>query len=177
MCFPCYIDLRKRNDKKTPGTFYEFFIGHIFTRKLGIIPRKQLKIPVVDTESPKFLPTDLIYDFPDKHYGFHVPIKSTTRERVIQVWAHQRILDSVYGADRFRCILTVISETKLDSQKKEVIEICLPDQWRIYQLHIAKLKRIYYLDPPQAYLDLANSFPHIPVSTFAKFFSDPIFSF
>ncbi len=177
MYFPCYIDIIKQNDKKTPGTFFEYLIGHIFAHRLGTNPRKQLAIPVVNGEEPKHLPTDLIFDFPEKHYGLHVPVKSTTRERVIQVWAHQRILDSVYGEGRFRGILVVTSETKLDSRKKEVIEICLPSQWKIYQLHIAKLRRIYYLDPPKVYLNLKNSFPNVPVYPFSDFFKEPITSF
>ena len=118
MCFPSYIDIVKQNDKKTPGTFFEYLIGHIFARRFKTNPRKQLEIPVVNKESPKHLPTDLIFDLYDREYGLHVPIKSTTRERVIQVWAHQRILDSVYGVGRFRGILVVASETKLDSKKR-----------------------------------------------------------
>lgn len=172
MLFPCYIDIIKQNDKKTPGTFFEYLIGHIFAYKLGVNPRKKLQIPVAKGETPRYLPTDLIFDIPEKYSGLHVPIKSTTRERVIQVWAHQRILDSIYGVGRFRGILVVASETKLDSKKHEVIEICLPDQWRIYQLHIAKLHYIYYLDPPQNYLNLNKIFPNIPVRPFSDFFKE-----
>lgn len=176
-CFPLYIDIIKNNDKKTPGTFFEILIGHIFAKRFGTNPRKKLEIPVVSSEVPKYLPTDLIFDLPVESYGLHVPIKSTTRERVIQVWAHQRILDSVYGSGRFRGILVVASETKLDSRRKEVIEICLPSQWRIYQLHIAEMKRIYYLDPPQVYLNLNELFPFLKVKSFAEFFKEPIKSF
>lgn len=176
ICFPCFIDLKKTNDKKTGGTFFEFFIGHIFAYRFGTNPRKQLEIPVVSNEEPKLLPTDLIFDLPKESYGFHVPIKSTTRERVIQVWAHQRILDGVYGTGKFLGILIVASETKLDTSKREVIEICLPSQWRIYQLHIAKLSRIYYLDPPEPYLNLNKTFPHLGVKSFAQFFGEEITS-
>ena len=177
MCFPCYIDVNKKGDKKTPGTFFEYFIGHIFSKKFGVNPSKQLEIPVTKRESPKYLPTDLIFQLPNKDYGFHVPVKSTTRERVIQVWAHQRILDSVYGTKTYLGILVISSETKLDTKKREVIEICLPGQWRIYQLHIAELSRIYYLDPPKTYLGLNDTFPHIPVKHLSDFFEESIISF
>jgi hypothetical protein len=177
MCFPCYIDVVKQGDKKIPGSFYEYLIGHLIARRFGSNPRTRLEIPIASDEEPRTLPTDLIFDMPVKSYGLHVPIKSTTRERVIQVWAHQRILDSVYGTGRFKGMLVIASETKLDTKTREVIEICLPSQWRIYQLHISQLKRIYYLDPPEAYLKLNDIFPNIPVKYFSDFFTESITSF
>ena len=176
MTFPCFIDVTKKGDRKTPGSYFEYFVGHIIAKRFGANPRKQLEIPVA-SEGPQKLPTDLIFDKPSESYGLHIPIKSTTRERVIQVWAHQRILDGVFGVERYKGILVVGSETKLNSRTKEVEEICLPLQWKIYQLHIAKLTRIYYLDPPAKYVKLNDTFPKIPVNPFADFFIESITSF
>ena len=45
----------------------------------------------------------------------------------------------------FGLVLTalVLAETKLGQKSHEVIEICLPDQWRVYQMFIAQLWRVY----------------------------------
>ena len=118
------------------------------------------------------LPTDYIFDLGDRKPKFHVPIKTSTRERVVQVWAHQKVLDGIYGMGRFLGILVCLAETKLDLKKQEVIEICLPDQWRIYQMFIAQLKRIYYLDVPKRYEELNLIFPKIPVKQFGDFFHE-----
>ena len=60
----------------------------------------------------------------------------------------------------------------MDHKTKEVIEICLPDQWRLYQLFISQLKRVYYLDIPQKYLELNNYFPKIHVKQLGEFFHE-----
>src|SRR6058998_3677446 len=118
------------------------------------------------------LPTDFIFDLGPNRPKFHVPVKTSTRERVIQVWAHQRVLDGVYGTGRFLGTPVILAETKTYRTKREVIEICLPDQWRIYQMHIAQLKRIYYLDVPVAYAHLNSVFPPINVRPFGQFFAE-----
>jgi hypothetical protein len=99
-------------------------------------------------------------------------VKTSTRERVIQVWAHQRVLDGVFGTARFLGTPVILTETKTDAIKKSVMEICLPEQWRIYQMHIAQLKRIYYLHMPVAYEKLNRVFPPLHVKQFGEFFSE-----
>ena len=147
------IDILKKDDQKTPGTFFEYFIGQLFSTNLGVKPRKQVDILNIEAVNTK-LPTDFIYDLGIGKPKYHVPVKTSTRERVIQVWAHQRVLDGVYGTGRFIGLLTCLGETKVDQKKLEVTEICLPDQWRIYQLFIAQMKRIYYLDLPNKYNEM-----------------------
>jgi len=63
-----------------------------------------------------------------------------------------------------------LTETQTSSKKRQVKEICLPDQWVIYQMFIAQLKRIYYLDVPVAYADLNQAFPPLHVRPFGEFF-------
>ncbi len=155
--FFCFIDLTKEGDQKTPGTFFEYLIGHLFAWRLGVNPTKRL--PVLNLDMETTLPTDYIFNLGRERPKFHLPIKVSTRERVIQVWAHQRVLDGVYGTGRF-----------LGKVKREVIEICLPDQWRMYQMHIAQLKRIYYLDVPVTYERLNAVFPPLSVKPFGHFF-------
>jgi len=168
--FCATIDLLKKGDQKTPGTYFEYFIGHLYGKHFGLEPQNQLEVLNLDMKSK--LPTDLIFDYGDKKPKFHIPVKTSTRERVVQVWAHQRVLDGVYGTGRFLGLLSCLSETKLDHKKLEVVEICLPDQWRIYQLFIAQLQRIYYLDIPNRYAELNNVYPKIHVKEFGEFFHE-----
>jgi len=143
ICFCGSIDLLKSSDQKTPGTYFEILIGHLLSKQFDIEPRKQMDILNLGLRTT--LPTDFIFDLGTEQPKYHVPVKTSTRERVVQVWSHQRILDGVYGTGRFLGLLTCLAETKVDSQSLDVVEICLPDQWRLYQLFIAQLKRIYYL--------------------------------
>jgi len=171
MSFCCVVDLEKVGDKKTPGTFFEYLIGNIFSRKIGINPRKQVEVPSLSAKRTK-LPTDFVFDLGDNKPKFHLPIKTSTRERVIQVWAHQRVLEGVFGLGSFTGILVCLAETKLGKKNLDVIEICLPLQWKVYQLHIAKLKRIYYLDIPKTYESLNKHFSEPIVRPFGYFFSE-----
>lgn len=168
--FFCFVDLTKEGDQKTPGTFFEYLIGHLFAWRLDVNPKTRL--PVLNLDMEATLPTDFVFDLGPNRAKFHLPVKVSTRERVIQVWAHQRVLDGVYGTGRFLGTPVILTETKTDKKKLEVIEICLPDQWRIYQMHIAQLKRIYYLDVPAAYTKLNDVFPPLSVKPFGHFFAE-----
>ncbi|MBI4663144.1 MAG: hypothetical protein HY735_30420 [Verrucomicrobia bacterium] len=168
--FFCYVDLTKEGDQKTPGTFFEYLIGHLFAWRLNMNPKTRL--PVLNLDMEASLPTDFVFDLGPNRAKFHLPIKVSTRERVIQVWAHQRVLDGVYGTGRFLGTPVILTETKTDKKKLEVVEICLPDQWRIYQMHIAQLKRIYYLDMPASYAKLNEVFPPLSVKAFGHFFGE-----
>src|SRR4051812_27173932 len=44
------------------------------------------------------------------------------------------------------CSGLVYSETKLDLQKREFVEIGVPDQWLAYLCHLAVMGRIYYFN-------------------------------
>jgi hypothetical protein len=168
--FCCANDLIRRDDRKTPGSFFEYYIGHLVARELGVNPKNHIEVLNLDMAAK--LPTDLIFDLgPDKN-RIHLPVKLSTRERVIQVWAHQRVLDGVYGINRFRGVLVCLTETNLIRDSGEVVEICLPEQWTIYQMFIAQLTRVYYLDPPTIYTKLATKYPFIRVTSFADFFDE-----
>jgi hypothetical protein len=171
--FCAVIDILKQSDQKTPGTYFEYLMGHLFSLKFEVKPRNQVDVLNLDTKTK--LPTDFIFDLGQNKPKYHVPVKTSTRERVVQVWAHQRVLDGVYGTGRFIGLLTCLAETKLDHKTKEVVEICLPDQWRLYQLFISQLKRVYYLDIPNKYSELNNFFPKIHVKQFGEFFHEKEF--
>lgn len=170
MTFCAANDVTKRGDKVTPATYFECLIGHMFAVHLGTNPTKSIQVLAGDMKGR--LPTDFIFDLGPKKRKFHVPIKLSTRERVIQIWAHQRVLDGIYGVGRYKGILVCLTETKLNSKTLEVVEICLPDQWRVYQLFIAQLTRVYYLDVPTKYGGLAKGDPKIDVKELGQFFSE-----
>lgn len=167
--FCACVDLIQEGDQKTPGTFFEYFIAYFFTWRVGVESENSIQLLNIDGEDAR-LPTDFVFNLGAKQRKFHMPIKTSTRERSIMLWAHQRLLDGVYGIERFMGTPVLLAETKTDKRKKEVVEICLPEQWRVYQLYIAKLKRIYYLDLPVAYEKLSLEFPPLHVKPFATFF-------
>jgi hypothetical protein len=169
--FCAMSDVTSDDDKKTPGTYFEQLVGHLFAITFGVHPRNRVEVLTVEDERST-LPTDFIFDLGPRQLKFHVPVKISTRDRVVQVWAHQKMLDGVYGEGRFRGILVALGETQLDRKKMRVQEILLPDQWAVYQRFVARLHRVYYFDPPKKYLALASQFPYIPVRTFGRFFKE-----
>jgi hypothetical protein len=170
MAFCCAVDLGKDRDQQTPGTFFEYLMSHLFSRRLGVRGTREVEVLNLDMNAK--LPTDYIFDLGEGKPKFHLPVKTSTRERAVQVWAHQRVLDGVYGTGRFSGILACLAETKLGARKLEVIEICVPLQWRLYQMFIAKMRRVYYLDLPGPYQALNDVFPHICVRPFGEFFAE-----
>lgn len=170
MSFCCATDLRKQGDKKTPATFFECFVGNIFAREIGVNPRTLVEVLNLDMKAK--LPTDFLFDLGPDRCRIHLPVKLSTRERVVQVWAHQRVLDGVYGVGRFRGILVVGTETLASTETRKVTEICLPDQWTVYQMFISQLRRVYYLDVPVRYATLPKKFPYIQVKPLSAFFRE-----
>jgi len=157
MSYCCATDLLKSDDRKTPATFFEIFVGHLASRAFNINPHK--KIDVLALAPGYSLPTDFVFDLGPAKSRIHLPVKISTRERIIQVWAHQRVLDGVYGINRFRGILVCLTETNMVRKDLSVLEVCLPEQWAIYQMFISQLYRIYYFDLPVKYAPLAKRYP------------------
>jgi hypothetical protein len=163
-------DLLKKDDKKTPGTFFEAFVGHLVARSFNLNPTTSINVLNLDLKTQ--LPTDYVFDFGPGKNKIHLPIKTSTRERVVQVWAHQRVLDGVYGVNRFKGLLVCLTETNMQRKAMSVIEVCLPEQWAVYQMFISQLHRVYYFDPPSKYAALATKYPFIQVKPFADFFAE-----
>jgi hypothetical protein len=42
----------------------------------------------------------------------------------------------------------------------------------MFQSRVAEISRIYYLDPPQVYLNLAAEFPRVEVKSFGEAFGE-----
>ena len=167
---PCLaLELFDRQNKKGPATYFECLIGHIFAKHIGTNPHKKATLPILGRNVRMTM--DFLFDMGVNAKHVHLPVKMSTRERVVQAWAHQRLLDAAYGDGKYRGIMVCFTETKLDMKKREVVEICVPDQWLAYQSLLAKMDRIYYFDVPVRYDQLSKSFPAlIQIKQFGEFF-------
>ena len=169
---PCLaMELFDRQNKKGPATYFECYVGHLFAKSVGINPTKKARLPVHGRNV--LMTMDFLIDMGSIHGKVHLPVKMSTRERVVQAWAHQRLLDAAYGEGAYRGIMVLFSETKLDSRTLEVVEICVPDQWLAYQSLLAHMDRIYYFDLPSRYQELTAQHPDIiAIKQFGEFFSE-----
>lgn len=167
---PCLaIELFDRQNKKEPATFFEYYVSHLLSKTLDVKPAKRAKLKWENIE----VSMTMDFLFESDSWRLHVPVKMSSRERVVQAWAHQRILDVVYADRPYRGIMILFSETKLDSRSHEVVEICVPDQWLAYQKLLSRMHRIYYFDVPVRYLDLTRQFPEdIVIKQFGEFFTE-----
>lgn len=170
MSYCVAADLFDKANKKGPATYFEYLIGHLMTQELGVNPTKKARLPIGKRDV--LMTMDFIFDLGGNNPKVHLPVKLSTRERVVQAWAHQRLLDAAFGDAQFRGILVVFAETKLDQKTREVVEICVPEQWLAYQTLLARMDRIYYFDVPKRYADLAVAFPIIRLKQFGEFFTE-----
>ena len=167
------MELFDRNNKKGPASHFEWYIGHLFARSMGINPTRRATLPVQDRTVRMTM--DFLFDLGAGYRKLHLPVKMSTRERGVQAWSHQRLLDASYGKDTYRGVLVAFSETKLDSRSLVVTEICVPDQWLAYQSLLAKLDRIYYFDVPNVYQRLTEQYPDvITIRPFQSFFVERV---
>ena len=157
--------------KSNGGDYFEKFIGHLYARHLKREPSTLMTACELDDETIQ-IPTDYIFNLGPNLPKFHVPVKTSTRERCVEVWAQQRILDGAYGVGRFICLLTCLAETNYVSRNHSVDIVCVPNQWINYQLFISQVKRAYYLDMPARYEALNRRFPRIHVKQFGEFFHE-----
>ena len=157
--------------KSNGGAYFEKFIGHLYARHLNREPSTLMTACELDDETIQ-IPTDYIFNLGPNLPKFHVPVKTSTRERCVEVWAQQRILDGAYGVGRFICLLTCLAETNYVSRNHSVDIVCVPNQWINYQLFISQVKRAYYLDMPARYEALNRRFPRIHVKQFGEFFHE-----
>ena len=160
MSFSMCYDIWKNSSRKTPGTYLEFLLGSILSKILIEYKRtKHIPLSLCDNENNcaeerESVSTDIVFERVlenGKKVGLVFPVKITTRERIVQPFAHQRILDGFFGEKRFLSFLMCISEMQLDKKKNKVNEICVPGTIILFQKFLSKMSGIYYLDPPLRY--------------------------
>ena len=132
---PCLaMEPLNRQNKKGPTTYFECLIGHLFAKELGVNPQKQASIRV----QGKSVRLTMEFLFPGQSgRQIHLPVKMSTRERLSR---HGRTSGSwtVRMERHVQGHNGVFSETKLDFRTREVVEICVPDQWLVYQTLLSK---------------------------------------
>lgn len=165
------MEIFDRQNKKGPATYFEWYVGHLFARTIGVNPTERVRLPILGQEV--LMTMDLLIDLGENYRKVHLPVKMSTRERVVQAWAHQRLLDAAYGDGVYRGVMVLFSETKLDSRTLEVVEICVPGQWLAYQSYLATMDRAYYFDIPHRYQVLTEQYADIIViKPFREFFAE-----
>jgi hypothetical protein len=144
----CY-DIWNPKARKTPGTFLELLLGSILD---GILPRHERSKFIPIPNQSERVSTDIVFTTSDPNEaGLVIPAKITTRERIVQPFAHQRILDAVFGEGKYKSVLMCVSELQRKTDNT-ANEICVPGTLRLFQTHLACLHGIMYLDPPHRYL-------------------------
>ncbi|WP_207286439.1 hypothetical protein [Pseudomonas sp. FW300-N2A2] len=199
MAIACCYDLWQRGSRKTPGTFFEIFMAGIlkevfaeyyFSKHIPLtefLDGEELGNDAIteatnediegDSEEPELkdsvssLSTDLVIKNVSSGKSLVIPFKITTRERIVQPFAHQRILDSAFGIGKFSSFIVCISETQQDKKNTKVNQVCVPGTVKLYQQHLAPVRGLYYCDIPQRY-DAPDMQKLLPVKTVGDFFVD-----
>lgn len=188
--FSLCIDVWKPKSRKTPGTFFEILIGsasrqrfprftltkHVPIRDVAVADTVDALVDTDEVEedaaafSANSVSTDLVITNPATERGAIIPLKITTRERIVQPFAHQRILSSAYPG-RYASFISCISEVQRDDKTQTVKQICVPGTIALFQKHLANVNGLYYCDPPRRYAreDFAKVIPVLP---FHRLFTD-----
>lgn len=158
-------DIWQNASRKVPGTFYEIVTGSLLSSFYPECKRsKHIQIP-----SDGRVATDIVLTSEKTGKGLVLPVKITTRERIVQPFAHQRILFSVFG-EKYHSILVCVSEVQRASDK-DVNQICVPGTIKLFSKYLAKMDGIVYLDPPARYVcdDITAI---LPVKSFSALFTE-----
>lgn len=156
------------DSRKMPGTYFEYLIRFVLSCFFEVAAQTSLTIRSTEDGEKDTLAVDLTFDLGLKRPKFIVPAKTSTRERIIQVWAHQRIIDGVFGMGRYRGFPIFLGETKTDNSKGEVVEICTPFQLKLQNWYIARMWQVAYLDVPQKYADLRGEEDDFTICTLGE---------
>ena len=194
MSVACCYDIWLPGSRKTPGTFFEILMASLVKHMLpdavfskhvplaALFHSPQLieqatanaeaDLEAENTEDGRSsVATDLVIGIPQRRGGVVVPLKITTRERIVQPFAHQRILDAASGPGTYKSLLVCMSETQLDKKSRSVKQVCVPGTVKLFQLYLSSLSGLYYCDIPQRYAaeDMKRI---IPVRSVGNFFED-----
>jgi len=177
MAFAATYDLWKPGSRKTPGTFFEVFMAALVNLHL---PEHELSKHVNlgamlgedtrDEEQEAREVTGLVIKSAKSKKWAVVPLKITTRERVVQPFAHQRILESSFPG-QFHSFLCCISETQLDKKTESVKQICVPGTIKLFQRFLSPIEGLYYCDIPARY-SLPSLTRYVPVKRLGEVFND-----
>ena len=171
MSFCCANDIESNNRARgRSGKYFEYLVGNIMATALGV--RGVARIEALNPELARGLNPDHLFDLGEGSALIHLAVKTSTRERIVQPWAHQRILDGAYGTDRIKGVMVFLTET--NRLKTGIQETCTPERLRQYQMFVARIHAMYYFDPPKPYLELADAYPFVPVRPISALKEDAV---
>jgi hypothetical protein len=190
MSFAATYDLWKPGSRKTPGTYFEVLMAglvglylpeHPLSKhvNLGSMLGEDTKneekeareaTGIEEDEEESSVSTDLVIKSSKREKWAVMPLKITTRERVVQPFAHQRILQSSFP-DKYHSFLCCISETQLDKKTATVKQICVPGTIKLFQKFLSHIDGLYYCDIPARY-SLPSLTRYIPVKRVGEVFND-----
>ncbi len=193
--FAIMCDLHRKG-VKIPGTFFENIVGAIIGHLSGRERGKHITLPEIPapelekvessakeengnadedplkSEDPLTtgkVTTDIVLLGKEQHPDIVIAAKISTRERIVQVFAHTRIISYYVERDLLKphkFLLICVSETQRLRDKFQ--DTCVPRQVALYQKFVSPMDGIYYLDPPPPYLKLAEK-KLVNIKTIAEF--------
>lgn len=157
------VDLFSRGNRAGPGTLFEMVVGPAISLLTGREEAGDVRLQVPDSGAVETVKTDLSFVGREGETILVVPTKITTRERIVQAFVHQRILD-VARPGTYRSVLCIGSENNVAcsrgaAERDKTYDNCwvqdtlVPGTIALYENYVAPLSGLYYLDPPAPYLE------------------------
>ena len=165
--FGAGMDLFSGGNRKAPGTFLEMAVGPTIAILTGRRERGQVTLPDPGTGVEERIPVDLHFaaleSDPPGSPTLVVPTKISTRERISQVFIHQRMLDALRpGGYRSALVACNENNTRIPSglpaadrtpENCSLTDTLVPGTIRKYQRLVAPIHGMFYTDPPASYLN------------------------
>ncbi len=161
-------DLFRAGNRGSPGSFFEIVVGAL----LSVLARRHEeggpKIAVPGTTDVESIPIDItLRRTSDREVSLAVPTKISTRERISQAYVHQRMLD-VLEPEQWRSILCIANENNRGAPKQSTPQEKTVDNcWLVdttvagtivqYERYTSHMTGLYYLDPPEGYLNSSKA--------------------
>lgn len=156
------IDLFSRGNRAGPGTLFEMAVGPAVSLLTGREEAGDVRLTMPDSDATETVKTDLSFVGREGEPILVVPTKITTRERIVQAFVHQRILDAARPGI-YRSVLCIGSENNVACPRGaaewgKTYDNCwlqdtlVPGTIALYENYVAPLSGLYYLDPPAPYL-------------------------
>jgi hypothetical protein len=157
-------DLFGAGNRGGPGTFFEMVIGPSIAWLTGRVEHGGPTLAVPGTDETETIPIDLSFRATDpSEVHLAIPTKISTRERISQAYVHQRMLD-VLEPGGWRSVLCIANENnRMGPPRAAAAAKTVDASWLVdttvaetivqYERYTSHLSGLYYLDPPDAYIN------------------------
>jgi len=166
LAYAAAADVFWKGDRGSPGTAFEVTVGALVSHLAGRQEHGAVDISVPGAPYRETINVDVTIGDEADPPVLAMPTKLTTRERIVQPYVHQHILDSARPG-LYRGLLCICSENNVMAPKglpadKRAPDVCwvqdtlVPGTIALYERYMAHLD-LYYLDPPESYLSGAHA--------------------